>query len=468
MITFREFIERVELSESSGGERGRRGVSSRGPSSDRFERNKQRNVSSSNAALKKAGFKRSTKYMAGAKGRPTKWTETSTSSHHNTETGTHANQSDYASRSVPKKGATSTRVSKLKKIRTQLGGDRTSRPVHDVAVNKKRTYNDTPSSTMTKGRSFKKEVTKGVPDNLKKAGAKTGDIVSSTPTSGSRSRMYGRTHNTRTDSRTGKTINRVREAFDILEVNRHPIPADEYQKWQQERDAGTGPARKTFGGVEYQMRNKARSGQPKKWAVSPTSARRASSTKRSEKEKETATTQDELRDTAKRDVTKSNPGERAAAAYDAEQERMSRITKRVTKTSKSSGVQQSKDHKQALQRKAKNPKNQERLDRVLPGHNSDNLEIKPLPKNSSKQNTPLKPGESGYTLTKASVKRNQLNRGDKLLDKVGQEIASTQSGKASRRARLLSYLRRSKPRDTGAAQRMSAAYDKRVGRSFEN
>lgn len=271
------------------------------------------------------------------------------------------------------------------------------------------------------------------------------------------------------DSFNGKTFGEfMYECYVILEANRHPIPADEYQKWQQERDAGTGPARKTFGGVEYQMRNKARSGQPKKWAVSPTSARRASSTKRSEKEKETATTQDELHDTAKRDVTKSNPEERASAAYDAEQERMSRITKRVTKTSKSSGVQQSKDHKQALQRKAKNPENQKRLDRVLPGHNSDNLEIKPLPKNSSKQNTPLKPGESGYTLTKASVKRNQLNRGDKLLDKVGQEIASTQSGKASRRARLLSYLRRAKPRDTGAAQRMAAAYDKRVGRSFEN
>lgn len=236
MITFREFIERVELSESSGGERGRRRVSSRGPSSDRFERNKQRSVSSSNAALKKAGFKRSTKYMTGAKGRPTKWTETSTSSHHDTETGTHANQSDYASRSVPKRGATSTRVSKLKKIRAQLGGDRTSRPVHDVAVNKKRTYNDTPSSTMTKGRSFKKEVTKGVPDNLKKAGAKTGDIVSSTPTSGSRSRMYGRTHNTRTDSRTGKTINRFREAFDILEVNRPEKGSDEEKRrWDRVR-----------------------------------------------------------------------------------------------------------------------------------------------------------------------------------------------------------------------------------------
>lgn len=209
--TFKEFVEEIELLESSSGERGTRRLPSRGPSSDRFERNKQRNVSSSNAALKKAGFKRSTKYMSGTKGRPTKWTETSTSSHHGTETGTYANQSDYAARATIKRGATSTRVSKLKRIRAQLGGDRTSRPVHDVAVVKKRTFNDTPSSTMTRGRSFRQEVTKGVPDNLKKAGAKAGDIVTSTPTSGSRSRMYGKTHNTKTDSRTGMTVNRVRK-----------------------------------------------------------------------------------------------------------------------------------------------------------------------------------------------------------------------------------------------------------------
>lgn len=234
--TFKEFVEEIELLESSSGERGTRRLPSRGPSSDRFERNKQRNVSSSNAALKKAGFKRSTKYMSGTKGRPTKWTETSTSSHHGTETGTYANQSDYAARATIKRGATSTRVSKLKRIRAQLGGDRTSRPVHDVAVVKKRTFNDTPSSTMTKGRSFRQEVTKGVPDNLKKAGAKAGDIVTSTPTSGSRSRMYGKTHNTKTDSRTGMTVNRVREAFDILEVNRPESGSDEEKaRWDKVR-----------------------------------------------------------------------------------------------------------------------------------------------------------------------------------------------------------------------------------------
>ncbi len=230
--TFKEFVEETYeyIEEGSSGERGRRRLSPRGPSSDKWERNKQRSVSSSNAALKKAGFSRSTKYMSGTKGRPTKWTETSTSSHHGTETGTYANQSDYASRKVPKRGATSTRVSKLKKIRTQLGGDRTSRPVHDVEVTKKRTYNDTPSSTMTRGRSFRKEVTKGVSDNLKKAGAKPGDIMTATPTSSSRSRMYGRTHNVRTDRKTGILVDRIREELKLIREGAHFSSKDELMK----------------------------------------------------------------------------------------------------------------------------------------------------------------------------------------------------------------------------------------------
>lgn len=399
---------------------------------------------------------------------------------------THKSPGDYAAHTAKKqyKEGDKPQSKELRKQFHKTGAKKDS-PVHDITVGSPKSKVKDPGQ---RARQFVGAL-KGVKDTMKsKKGVATNTptAIDSAKSKGKKSRsgeegaeQRGRIYkklgmgerNPKTgvqmaklsDSFNGKTFGEfMYECSVILEANRHPIPSDEYRKWQQERDAGTGTARKTFGGVEYQMRNKARSGQPKKWAVSPTSARRASSTKRSEKEKETATTQDELRDTAKRDVTKSNPGERAAAAYDAEQERMSRITKRVTKTSKSSGVQQSKDHKQALQRKAKNPENQKRLDRVLPGHNSDNLEIKPLTKNSSKQNTALKPGESGYGLTKASVKQKQLKRGDELLDKVGREIASTQSGTPSRAARRLSYLRRSKPRDTGAAQRMSAAYDRRV------
>jgi hypothetical protein len=217
MITFVEFLE---LCESSTGESGRRRVSSRGPSTNRSDRNKQRQDNSNRAALSKSGFSRSPKPVSGKGSRKTKWTETSTSSHHDTETGTHANQSDYATSKIGNLGPkgnkpTSKRALKAKQIRKQLGGDRTPRKVHDVAVNKKRTYDDN-SSTMTKGRSFRKEVTKGVSDNLKKAGAKSGDIVTSTPTSDSRSRMYGKTHNTKTSKRTGVTVNRIREWIDIL------------------------------------------------------------------------------------------------------------------------------------------------------------------------------------------------------------------------------------------------------------
>ena len=236
MITFTEFLE---LCESSTGESGRRRVSSRGPAANRSDRNKQRQDNSNRAALSKAGFSRSPKPVTGKGGRKTKWTETSTSSHHDTETGTYANQSDYATSKIGNLGPkgnkpTSKRALKAKQIRKQLGGDRTPRQVHDVAVNKKRTYDDDNSSTMTKGRSFRKEVTKGVSDNLKKAGAKSGDIVASTPTSDSRSRMYGKTHNTKTSKRTGVTLNRIREWIDILEVNRPETGTDkEKSRWDK-------------------------------------------------------------------------------------------------------------------------------------------------------------------------------------------------------------------------------------------
>jgi hypothetical protein len=217
MKTFQEFIsECYELEESSGGERsGRRRVSSRGPSANRSDRNKQRQDKSNRAALSKAGFSRSPRLPTGKGGRRTKWTETSASTHHGTETGTYANQSDYAASKIGNLGSkgktpTKKRALKAKQIRKQFGGDRTSRPVHDVAVNKNRSYDDDNSSTMTKGRSFRQEVTKGVSANLQKAGAKPGDIRTSTPTSDSRSRMYGRTHGLRTSKRTGITVDRIR------------------------------------------------------------------------------------------------------------------------------------------------------------------------------------------------------------------------------------------------------------------
>lgn len=267
MITFVEFLE---LCESSTGESGRRRVSSRGPSANRSDRNKQRQDNSNRAALSKAGFSRSPRPVTGKGGRKTKWTETSTSSHHDTETGTYANQSDYATSKIGNLGPkgnkpTSKRALKAKQIRKQLGGDRTPRQVHDVAVNKKRTYDDDNSSTMTKGRSFRKEVTKGVSDNLKKAGAKSGDIVTSTPTSDSRSRMYGKTHNTKTSKRTGVTVNRIREWIDISEKS---FPSrKEAEDYHKENPP--------YGNEPYHIRRKNRRGEPESWRPVRASRRNA-------------------------------------------------------------------------------------------------------------------------------------------------------------------------------------------------
>jgi len=204
----------IELEESSSGESGSRLLSSRGPAQSRSERNKQRQDKSNRAALSKAGFSRSPRPITGTGGRRIKWTETSASINHETETATHANQSDYATGKIGNLGPkgnkpTSKRALKAKQILKQIGGDRTPKPVHDVSVNKNRTYNDDDASTMTKGRSFRQEVTKGVSVNLQKAGAKPGDIRTSTPTSSSRSRMYGRTHGLNTSKRTGITVDRV-------------------------------------------------------------------------------------------------------------------------------------------------------------------------------------------------------------------------------------------------------------------
>jgi len=438
MITFREFVERVELSESSGGERGRRRVSSRGPSSDKFERNKQRNVSSSNAALKKAGFKRSTKYMSGAKGRPTKWTETSTSSHHDTETGTYANQSDYASRSVGKRGATSTRVSKLKKIRTQLGGDRTSRPVHDVAVSKKRTYNDTPSSTMTKGRSFKKEVTKGVPDNLKKAGAKTGDIVSSTPTSGSRSRMYGRTHNTRTDSRTGKTINRVREAFDILEVNR-PESGNDVEKARWDRVKASLDARENPGDFVINSTGRDKDGN-RTYGTKKKSSRTGQQTNRASR---LADVDSDL------DSNQKQRGDKKASLIKGRGKEHHHLTPISQSAKEFKGLTPE-------QRRAKREKDAK--GGKFHGSDPRNLAQTDGPKGGT--GVPHR-GEGGY-----HSRQRAVGKGGSIQDFGSEAEIVAVKRKAQNQGRTSTS--KPKPRDTGAAQRMSAAYDKGVGRSFEN
>lgn len=372
MITFVEFLE---LCESSTGESGRRRVSSRGPSANRSDRNKQRQDNSNRAALSKAGFSRSPKPVTGKGGRKTKWTETSTSSHHDTETGTYANQSDYATSKIGNLGPkgnkpTSKRALKAKQIRKQLGGDRTPRPVHDVAVNKKRTYDDDNSSTMTKGRSFRKEVTKGVSDNLKKAGAKSGDIVTSTPTSDSRSRMYGKTHNTKTSKRTGVTVNRIREYFSILEVNRPESGTDKekvaWDKQKARRDALEDPSSVIIG-----QTGRDREGN-RTYTLKSAALRRQQGKRRSENLKPLTTR--ELEDHCKRNLHPGDCKKNAKKAIRIEGGR-----KRAQKTdarnrTQQTGQQHDVDHIQG-QPDRRRESLRSRFQKIHPGDASDNRQV---------------------------------------------------------------------------------------------
>ena len=380
MITFAEFLE---LCESSTGESGRRRVSSRGPETDRFARGKQRQDKSNRAALSKAGFSRSPRPITGKGGRKIKWTETSTSSHHDTETGTYANQSDYATSKIGNLGPkgnkpTSKRALKAKQIRKQLGGDRTPRQVHDVAVNKKRTYDDDNSSTMTKGRSFRKEVTKGVSDNLKKAGAKSGDIVTSTPTSDSRSRMYGKTHNTKTSKRTGVTVNRIREWIDILEVNRPETGTDKekaaWDKQKARRDALEDPSSVIIG-----QTGRDREGN-RTYTLKSAALRRQQGKRRSENLKPLTTR--ELEDHAKRNLYPT-PTKTAKKAIRIEGGR-----KRAQKTdarnrTQQTGQQHDVDHIQGQPNRRREGL-RSRFQKIHPGDASDNRQVMHGDENRSK------------------------------------------------------------------------------------
>ena len=235
----------------------------------------------------------------------------------------------------------------------------------------------------------------------------------------------------------------------IIEVkNKYGIPDEEYVKWQQDRASGKGPARKTFNGVSYEMRNKARAGQPSVWAVSPVSDRKASSEKRNKAEQETALSQDELRNAAGGDA------ERAALAKDTEETGIKKVIKRGKRIEKATGVKQSLGHKQPLQPDDPNPED--------PGHSLSNVQPEPLSPNASKKNKRPEPGEPGYGLTRTQATQDALRRGDKLGRSIDREIELVRSGKSSRAANLLARLRRPKPKNTGAAERMSAAYDAKI------
>jgi len=222
MITFKEFLDLVE---SSTGERHR--VVRHGPKKNKYSRGVQRRDNSDRAALKKAGFRRS-----GSIDYHPSNNEISNSEHHSTVVSSYANQSDYARDSGGSKikrskttgvsvVPTSQRVSKLKKLKTQMGGDRTARRVHDVAIegNDERDKNDS-KDLISRGKSFKKE-TRAVPDTLKKVGAEKGDVVTSNPLGvmkgedkkkggEKRARIYNKELGGTVDRRTGTMMGRVK------------------------------------------------------------------------------------------------------------------------------------------------------------------------------------------------------------------------------------------------------------------
>jgi hypothetical protein len=231
--------------------------------------------------------------------------------------------------------------------------------------------------------------------------------------------------------------------------NKHGIPDDEYVKWREARSKGEGPVRMTFNDIEYEMRGKGyKKDGTKKWGVSTSSSREESRLKRIKAEKEAELSQDELRSATGGDE------ERSALAKDAERTGIKKVRARARRIQKATGVRQSLGHKQPLQPDDPNAED--------PGHSLSNVKIEPLSTNTARKNKRPEPGESGYGLTRTQAKQDAKKRGDKLGSKIDREIELLKSGKESRAARLWSRLRRPKPKNTGAAERMAAAYDKKV------
>jgi hypothetical protein len=236
----------------------------------------------------------------------------------------------------------------------------------------------------------------------------------------------------------------------ILEKNRHGIPNKEYKQWIKDREKGIGTKRKTFNGIEYVIRNKARRGEPSRYAISPVESRNRSRDKRTKAEYETQLSKDKLLDATGGDEELAN------LAMDTEESGIRRVKKRAQRIQNKTGDRYSLGHLQPLQ--PKDPSTED------PGHTLSNVQVEPFSPNASKQNRRPKPGEPGYGLTRTQATQDAISRGRKLGQNIDDIIQSIRSGKPSRKANLLAYLRRPRPKDTGAAKRMAAAYDRKVDR----
>lgn len=236
----------------------------------------------------------------------------------------------------------------------------------------------------------------------------------------------------------------------FLEANRHPIPKDERMQWIKDREEGKGPATKTFDGVEYEMRGKGFRKGKKQWGVSTTASRKASFLKRKESEENSRLTRDELLNKTGGDE------ERVSLALDTERSGIKKVRRRSKGIQKATGIKQSLGHKQPVQPDDPSPED--------PGHTLSNVMIEPYVLNVSKQNKRPKPGESGYGLTRSQAIQDADRRGSELGKKIDRE----RNLENIRAARLLSYLRRPKPKFKNSEERareqrerMNAAADKR-------
>lgn len=218
----------MALCESSSPERGRRRLTPKGPLKNKYSRSRQNANTSDKAALKKAGFKRSPN-----KDHYPQEREVSSSNYHTTNVGTYKHQSDYAKDSMPRKQTfsgerksyivipTAKRVFHARTLRKQLGGDRTSKPVHDVSIgadDETISKNDQ-KNLIRRIKSFTGEV-RAVPSSLKKIDAKPGDKVSATPQgvmpgenskTGAKKRdnIYTKILGSKMNPKTGRTIGTV-------------------------------------------------------------------------------------------------------------------------------------------------------------------------------------------------------------------------------------------------------------------
>ena len=204
-------------------------------------------------------------------------------------------------------------------------------------------------------------------------------------------------------------------------THRDTIGHREYDTWRNEVSSHhtehghvRGVSRRTFDGVEYEMRSKSGKGKPKVWAASKTSDRKASAKKRSQSLR--SISDDEFLSHAKRNL-EQNPREVAAAAADFEREGIRKKKKQAKTKTKKTGEKYDVDHLQP-QPTRRRPALQSRFQKVLPGHSNANLRVMKHSDNTAKQDTPPKKGEPGRNLTRAGAVSASIKGGKKLLSDI--------------------------------------------------